>query len=126
MLRRTDGKGKGKGRVNTMRADIPRRPRPGFTLVEILVVLSIILLVAIIAIPATYKALNGRQVVDGARIHTGALVGARDAAIKWNEPRGIRLLPDPQLTIPPLGSANAGELQLVYSKMLPIEPAGDI
>jgi prepilin-type N-terminal cleavage/methylation domain-containing protein len=103
-----------------------QRRRRGFTLVEILMVISIILLVAIIAIPAVWSALNGRQVTDAARIFTGALVGARDAAIKFNEPRGIRLMPDPQLTIPPPGSPSAGTVQLVYNKMLPIEPAGDI
>jgi prepilin-type N-terminal cleavage/methylation domain-containing protein len=109
-----------------MRNPSRRAPRRGFTLVEILVVLSIILLVATIAIPATWKALNGRQVTDAARIFTGALVGAKDSAIKFNEPRGIRLLPDPQLTIPAPGLPNAGSIQLVYNKMLPIEPAGDL
>lgn len=105
-----------------------RKPGPdrGFTLIEILVVISIILLVSIIAIPVTWSALSGRQVTDAARIFTGALVGARDSAIKYNEPRGIRLMPDPNLTIPPPGTQNAGSIQLVYNRMLPIEPAGDI
>lgn len=99
--------------------------RAGFTLVEILVVLSIIMLVALIALPVVYASLNGRQVTDAARIFTGALVGIRDSAIRYNEPRGIRLLPDPTLTIPSPGSANAGTTQLVYNRMIPIEPAGD-
>lgn len=69
--------------------------------------------------------LNGRQVTDAARIFTGALVGTRDSAIKYNAPRGIRLLPDPILTIPAPGSVGAGSLQLCYNRMIAIEPAGD-
>ncbi len=102
-----------------------RPGRRGFTLVEILVVLTIILLVAVIAIPPTFRALNGRQVTDAARIFQGALAGIRDAAIKANEPRGIRLMPDPVLTIPAPGLVGAGTTQLVYNRMVPIEPAGD-
>src|SRR5262245_58613546 len=99
-LRRVPGR---KGRADSMRFGVPKRPRGGFTLVEILTVLAIILLVTVIAAPAVYTALNGRQVVDGARVFTGALAGVRDSAIRSNEPRGLRLLPDPNLTIPPPG-----------------------
>jgi hypothetical protein len=56
---------------------------------------------------------------------TGAIAGARDAAIRQNEPRGIRLVPDPTLTQPALGTAAAGSLQLAYNRIVPIEPAPD-
>jgi prepilin-type N-terminal cleavage/methylation domain-containing protein len=102
-----------------------KRMRAGFTLIEILVVLAIVLLVTVIAVPRIYSALNGRQVTDGARVFTGALAGVRDAAIKSNEPRGLRLMPDPLLTIPAPGLNNSGTTQLIYNRMLPIEPAGD-
>lgn len=101
------------------------RSRTGFTLIELLVVIAIVLLVTLIAIPAMYGALGGRQITDAARIFSGSLVGARDSAIKYNSPRGIRLLPDPVLTIPALGDLNAGTTQLVYNRIIPIEPAGD-
>lgn len=100
------------------------RPRRAFTLVEILVVVVIILAVTIIALPVL-NTLNGRQVTDAARIFSGALVGARDSAIRYNSPRGIRLLADPVLTIPASGAIDAGTTQLCYNRIIPIEPAGD-
>jgi prepilin-type N-terminal cleavage/methylation domain-containing protein len=105
-----------------MRALIRRRR--AFTLIELLVVVTIVLLVAVIAIPVL-STLNGKQVTDGARILTGSLVGARDSAVRYNQPRGVRLLPDPLLTIPPPGQPGAGTIQLCYNRMIPIEPAGD-
>lgn len=108
-----------------MRVQERQQPRSGFTMVEILVVLTIILLASLIALPTIVTSLNGRQVTDAARIFTGSLVGARDSAIRYNQPRGIRLLPDPTLTIPPPGQLNAGSIQLCYNRMIPIEPAGD-
>jgi prepilin-type N-terminal cleavage/methylation domain-containing protein len=102
-----------------------RRGKPGFTLVELLVVIAIVLLASLVALPVVYSSLNGRQITDAARIFSGALVGARDSAIRFNEPRGIRLLPDPILTIPAPGFANSGTTQLCYNRIVPIEPAGD-
>lgn len=99
--------------------------RRGFTLVELLVVIAIILLASLVALPVLYSSLSGRQVTDAARIFTGGLVGARDSAIRYNEARGIRLLPDPVLTIPAPGVVGAGTTQLVYNRFIPIEPAGD-
>lgn len=112
-------------RVSRPRSLSRQRGRAGFTLVELLVVIAIVLLASIVAIPAIYSSLGGRQVTDAARIFTGALVGARDSAIKYNSPRGIRLLADPVLTLPALGSIDAGKLQLCYNRIIPIEPAGD-
>lgn len=102
-----------------------KRKRSGFTLVELMVVVAIILLVALVAIPAM-STMNGRQVADAARIFTGGLVGARSSASERNKPRGIRLLPDPVLTLPAPGSSQlAGTTQLVYNRYIAIEPAGD-
>jgi prepilin-type N-terminal cleavage/methylation domain-containing protein len=120
----------------------PRWPSPragGFTLVELLVVVVIVLLVSAVALPVVLPALSHRQVSESARILQAALVGARDAAIRAHEPRGLRFLPDPVLTVPPLASAiavttsgnpivpgsNAGSVMLAYNRFVPIEPAGD-
>lgn len=74
-----------------------QRPRSqrGFTLIELLVVILIILLVSVVTLPTIIPAYNHRQIGESARILQAALVGARDAAIRANAPRGIRLLPDP-------------------------------
>src|SRR3954447_174344 len=75
----------------------------GFTLIELLVVITIVVLVSAVTLPTILPALNHRRLSESARILQGALVGARDAAIRYNEPRGIRLMPDPTLTVPALG-----------------------
>ena len=69
--------------------------RSGFTLMELLVVITIIIVVSVVALPTVILALSHREVSAAARIVQGAIVGARDAAIRDNSPAGIRLLPDP-------------------------------
>src|SRR4051812_8784607 len=95
----------------------PRRPA-GFTLIELLVVILIVLLVSAITLPTVIPALSNRQVSEAARILQAGLAGARDAAIRANGPRGIRLLPDPSLG---LSDATVG-----FNRYIPIEPAPDI
>jgi prepilin-type N-terminal cleavage/methylation domain-containing protein len=68
--------------------------RRGFTLLELLIVLTIALLLAIAAVPL-YGLWSHRQVSEGARLLQAGLAGARDQAIRDNAPSGIRLLPDP-------------------------------
>ena len=66
-------------------------------------------------LPTIVPVLNHRRVSEAARILQAALVGARDAAIHYDDPRGIRLIPD--TTLPPnIVAAN---------RILSIEPAGD-
>lgn len=102
-----------------------RKRRNGFTLVEILVVIAIVMLASIVALPVLAPLLNGRHLNEAARIFTASLAGVKDAAIRANEPRGLRLLADPTMTVPALGNSNAGSLQLAYNRLLPIEPAAD-
>lgn len=110
---------------------IPGRQRRtgGFTLVELLVVIVIVLLVSAVTLPTVIPALSNRQVVEAARIVQASLAGARDSAIRHNAPRGIRLIPD----LSPTTSVNvqfegtaAGQKALVASRMIPIEPAPDM
>lgn len=109
---------------------MPGSPRGGgFTLIELLVVVVIVILVSAVTLPTVLPALSHREVSESARILQAALVGARDAAIRANGPRGVRLLPDPVLTVPslsdPIKGSQAGSLMLAYNRFVPIEPAGD-
>jgi prepilin-type N-terminal cleavage/methylation domain-containing protein len=98
----------------------------GFTLIELLVVLVIILLVSIAALPTVLSALSHRQVSEGARVLQAQLAGARDAAIRDNAPRGIRLLPDPTLNgVNPQTGQLDPSLPLAANRMIPIGAAPD-
>jgi len=111
--------------------------RPGFTLPELLAVIAIILLVSIVALPTILPAVAHRQVGEAARILQSNLAGARDAAIRDNAPRGIRLLPDPVLngigsqflpggvTPNPLWGKLDPSQPLASNRMIPIGAAPD-
>jgi prepilin-type N-terminal cleavage/methylation domain-containing protein len=88
----------------------------GFTLLELLVVVVIVVLVSAATLPVVIPAITQRQVSEGARLLQATLAGARDAAIRSNAPRGIRLLPDP---------AFPGPNPLAANRMIAIEPAPD-
>lgn len=99
----------------------PRTPRSrtrlrGFTLAELLVVISIIVLITAATLPVVLPALASRKVSEAARTVQAVLAGTRDAAIRAGEPRGIRLIPDPQFP---------GPNPLAASRMIAIEPAPD-
>src|SRR5262245_35643429 len=85
----------GTGQWSVVSGQLPKARRGGFTLIELLVVITIILIVSAVALPMVLPALSHRQVSEAARILQGALVGARDSALKNGTASGIRLLPDP-------------------------------
>jgi prepilin-type N-terminal cleavage/methylation domain-containing protein len=91
----------------------------GFTLVELLVVMVIIVLVSAATLPFLGPAILHRQVSEAARIFQAGLVGARDIAIRANAPRGIRLIPDPAFLPDP---QNPGLRTLAYSRYITIQP----
>jgi prepilin-type N-terminal cleavage/methylation domain-containing protein len=98
----------------------------GFTLLELLIVIAIIILVSAVALPTVLPALQHRQVSESARILQGALAGARDSAIKNNRPSGIRLLPDPVFNgINPSTSLFDSTQPLAFNRIVPIAAAPD-
>ncbi len=64
----------------------------GFTLVELLVVIGIVVLLATMTLLAVDLTLNSERVRAGARQVQSMIEGARDRAIHAREPRGVRLL----------------------------------
>jgi prepilin-type N-terminal cleavage/methylation domain-containing protein len=103
----------------------------GFTLVELLVVITIILLITVAALPTVLPALSHRQVSEAARLIQAALVGARDDAIHNNAPSGIRLLPDPILSgintnrnSPLVGRIDPTQI-LAVNRIIPIQTPPD-
>ncbi len=74
----------------------PSTPHPaGFTLVELMVVVGLLLLIAAMTVSAVNLTISGDKVRAGARQVQSYLAGARDRAIFSKEPRGVRFLLDP-------------------------------
>lgn len=70
----------------------------GFTLVELLVVIVIVSIVSAVTIPTIFAALDEREFNDAASLIQSTLAAARDEAVRSGTPKGIRFLPDPDLT----------------------------
>ena len=68
--------------------------RSGFTLVELLVVVGLLLLLAVMTASAVNLSINNDKVRGGARQVQSYLAGARDRAIYSKQPRGVRFLLD--------------------------------
>lgn len=74
--------------------------RTGFTLVELLIVVGLLLLLAGMTVSAINLTVDGDKVRSGARQVQSYLEGARDRAIYSREPRGVRFLLNPNDPIP--------------------------
>ena len=68
-----------------------RRLRSGVTLVELLVVITILLMLLAIAAPLVVSPLESRQMREGARGVNAYIAGARDRAIANGRPVGVQL-----------------------------------
>ena len=69
--------------------------RSGFTLVELLIVVGLLLLLAVMTASAVNLSMSNDKVRGGARQVQSYLAGARDRAIFSKQPRGVRFLLDP-------------------------------
>src|SRR5208337_75219 len=72
-----------------------RRQERGFTLVELLIVMTIIGLVSILVIPAVFTGLSDQRMVGSVQVFHGALVEAVGFAASSHSPCGVRLMPSP-------------------------------
>ncbi|MCA9118280.1 MAG: prepilin-type N-terminal cleavage/methylation domain-containing protein [Planctomycetaceae bacterium] len=69
--------------------------RGGFTLVELIVALSIFLILSTMTIMMVNVSTNSERISSSARQVQSYVLGARDRAIHAGEPRGVRFLLDP-------------------------------
>jgi len=67
----------------------------GFTLVELLVSIIIILILSVMVLAAVNVAANGDRIPGAARQTQSMIEGARDRAIYAGQPRGVRFVKDP-------------------------------
>lgn len=91
--------------------------RRGFTLVELLVVISLLLLVTVMTIGAVNFTLTTERIREGSRKVQSYLEGARNRAVYAKEPRGVRFMLDQ--------TRNAKGLRVGVSSMVyigPVEP----
>lgn len=98
--------------------------RRGFTLIEVLIVITIILIVSAVALPVVVPAIRHREVGEAARLLQGALAGARDDAIRTNGPSGIRLMLDLSYPVKRLANGQIDPGQpLAAASIISIRPA---
>ena len=84
--------------MHTIRRAIPRgtlRHSAGFTLIELMVVIALLVLIASMTVAAINLNVNNDKVRAGSRQVQSYLAGARDRAIYSKAPRGVRFLLTP-------------------------------
>ncbi len=87
----------------------PTRPRPAFTLVELIVAVAIIAVLAALAVLIIPQLQDNQRGASGADQVQGALFLAKQWAMRDQVPRGIRLVP----TLDPDGKTRVHSLQLI-------------
>jgi type II secretory pathway pseudopilin PulG len=84
-----DGFATSRAAVSDRSANGRRRARGGFSLLELLVVVFILLTVTAISLPLVVPAMSGRQVREGARMLNTFINAARSRAIETGRPAGV-------------------------------------
>jgi prepilin-type N-terminal cleavage/methylation domain-containing protein len=97
---------------------VAQRSRPGFTLIELAVVILIIGIVSAATLAVVIPAYQHRGTGQAALLIQSMLAGSRDAAIRSNAPRGFRLIPDTILN-------GQGANPLAANRLIAIETAPD-
>ena len=77
----------------------PVSNRTGFTLVELLIVVSILLIMTTITVATMNSFQNTERIRSSARQVQSSLMGARDRAIRYQEPFGVRFLVNPNASV---------------------------
>lgn len=95
--------------------------RPGFTLVELMIVLTIILIILSMTVAAVNFATESDRVSGEASRIQSFIAGARDRAIYNDEMRGVRLFVDPA---PPGSPFGPSEFSRTVTAMAYIAPGG--
>ncbi len=70
------------------------RPRGGFTLIEMLVVITIVAILAALTVTAIYATANSDRIRGAARQMQSAMQGAVAKAARYKKPVGVRLIVD--------------------------------
>lgn len=83
--------------MNLMKSNHVSRPA-GFTLVELLIAISIFVILAALIVPAIGYSVNAERVPTAARDIQSMIEGARSRAADAKRPRGVRFLLDPNNT----------------------------
>lgn len=97
--------------------------RRAFTLIELLVVIAIVAIVTVLG-TVLFGQLGHAQVSACARALQGALVGARDDALRSGQPSGIRLMPDPAFPVQYLPDGSIDPSQpMASNRIIPIQTA---
>ncbi|HLJ10991.1 MAG TPA: prepilin-type N-terminal cleavage/methylation domain-containing protein [Planctomycetaceae bacterium] len=101
-----------------------RQPRRGFTLIEILIVIVILLILAGMAV-AVLSGRNTDKMRSAARVAQSAFLGAKDRALHAKDLRGVRLIRDPNYTDPVTGTLTL-VTGFVYLQPLPLQSTGNL
>lgn len=89
------------------------RSSGGFTLVELLIVVSVLLILAVMTASAINMTVSGDKVRAGARQVQSYLAGARDRAIYSKAPRGVRFLLAPDSINPAVSGRTVASMVFI-------------
>jgi prepilin-type N-terminal cleavage/methylation domain-containing protein len=90
--------------------------RAGFTMIELLVVITILLILSVLAI-AIFSGRNSDRTRSAARIAQSAFLGAKDRALHAKDLRGVRMVRDT--------TDNTLVTALIYLQPLPLQETGN-